>query len=76
MPIVSLEGTTTYQTLTNKNGGIIFGGTTGIVELILSKAQTESLGWTYANYTLSVVDPVTVETLPLLTGRLTAINAL
>jgi len=76
MPIVSLDGLTTYQTLTDKNGGIVFSGTTGLIDLVLMKTQTEDLGWTYANYTLSVVDPVASETLPLLTGRLTAVGAL
>lgn len=75
MPIVSLDGITTFQTLTNTNGGIILGGSTGLINLILTKEQTEALGWTQANYTLTVVN-TSSETLPLLSGRLTAVGSL
>jgi hypothetical protein len=76
MPITSIDGLTTYQTLTDENGGIVFNGTSGNIDLILTKEQTEALGWTSANYTLTVVNPTTHETLPLLTGRLTAVGSL
>lgn len=72
MPIVSLDGLTAYQTLTTENGGLIFSGATGFIEILLSKAQTEALGWTVANYTLSVTNPL-AESFPLLKGRLKAL---
>lgn len=75
MPIVSLDGLTTYQTLTDTNGGIVFGGSNGLISLILTKEQTEALGWTQANYTLTLTN-TSSEDLPLLTGRLTAVGSL
>lgn len=74
--IVSIDGLTTYKTLTDENGGLVFNGTSGNIDIIISKAETETLGWTAANYLLTVLNPSNNETYPLLTGRLTAIGTL
>lgn len=76
MTIKSIDGVTTYQTLTTTNGGIIFNGTSGLIDLIITATQTASLGWKQASYELLVIDPNTNETLPLLVGRLSAVSSL
>ncbi len=62
--------------LTTENGGIHFGGisdepTNGLVEIYLTKAQTEALTWKKrASFTLKVVEPNPPnDDFPLLTGR-------
>jgi hypothetical protein len=68
-PLKSINGTETFLTLTNENGGIIFNGESGLIDLIISSAQTSAITWNVSDYNLLVINPHTEETLPLLTGR-------
>lgn len=65
----SIQGETTYLTLTSENEGIVFGGESGLIDIKISAATTEAITWSAAAYTLFVLNPNSNETLALLTGR-------
>lgn len=50
-----LESPTILLDLTTENGGILLGGTTGTVEIVINAAQTEGITWTEAVYDLEIV---------------------
>lgn len=72
----SLDGETTYMELTEANGGIVFNGSSGLIDIKISANVTSVLTWKQATYTLLVANPTTLETLPLLTGRFIVHNSL
>lgn len=54
--------------LTDGNGGIIFGGVNGTIELHITEAQTAAFAWRKATYTLYVKEAAG-ENQPVLTGQ-------
>lgn len=74
LPIRSPDKSEEYFTLTDGNGGIVFNGTSGLIDIIIPASTTKGIGWKQASYELLVVNPSTNETLPLLTGRFRVVN--
>lgn len=52
-----LENPTVLLDLNTENGGILLGGASGSVEIVIAAAQTEGITWSDAVYDLEIVFP-------------------
>lgn len=50
----TIDAPTPLLTLSTANGGIVLGGTTGSVKIIITRAQTEGVAWRSGVYDLEV----------------------
>lgn len=55
--IKSLDGLTLYYDLSTTNGGLVFGGVNGTIDIVITAAQTTAITWTQGRYTLYVTNP-------------------
>lgn len=62
-------------TLTDTSGGIIFGGTSGLVTILIPSSVTSALTWEQGKYQLLVTGPGSGDTDPLLYGRFTVLSS-